>query len=210
VPSFDAKSVVRIANAVRKVEGWVRKSSVILPNEFSIFSFVLLEDMVGDSAYAQIVLPDGVDEIVPIIKLYHRWNLLEGAVAGYEGDCYPFKDHFRFLQGPCITKCESSASITPGDPPEGEVNTAYPGHTVSNTGIDSGSLTATGLPPGLSMNTSGVITGTPTEAGEFFAVVTGTADKTGPGTVPAGTKCTLKAILVITITPPGGGPVPFP
>jgi hypothetical protein len=64
-------------------------------------------------------------------------------------------------------------------------------------GIDPGSITATGLPPGLSINsTTGEISGTPTEAGSFGVTVTGTSPKTGGA---YGETCTITKYFVITI-----------
>ena len=105
-----------------------------------------------------------------IVQMYGYEEILANARAGYRGLMAKVDGDWVFAQGPCIIACESDAEIDPGDPPEGEVGEAYT-HTVTGTGLD-GDITITGLPDGLS-GTDGEITGTPTEAGTFYAVATG-------------------------------------
>jgi hypothetical protein len=64
---------------------------------------------------------------------------------------------------------------TSGDLPSGTAGTSYEGANVSATGGEAPyTWRASGLPPGLSMSTSGSISGTPAEAGEFTVDVTAT------------------------------------
>ncbi len=83
--------------------------------------------------------------------------------------------------------------VTVGDPtfsasvadPTATVTTAYT-QQVSITGGKApyASFSATGLPPGLSISSSGLITGTPTTAGSYTATVTVTDSSTGPDVIP--------------------------
>ena len=87
-------------------------------------------------------------------------------------------------------------AITPLTAPNGTVNVAYPATQVSATGGTAPyTFTATGLPAGLSISAGGSITGTPTAAGSFTAVITAT-DSTNP------THLTATLNLPITIAPP--------
>ena len=99
-------------------------------------------------------------------------------------------------------------TITTASLPTGVVNVAYPSTTVAATG-GTGTLTwsATGLPAGLTMNASGVISGTPTATGTSSnVVVTVTDSATPPQTANKTYSITIGAGLTIT-TPsplPGG------
>jgi large repetitive protein len=64
---------------------------------------------------------------------------------------------------------------TPSTPPEGEKGESYAGLTFAASGGEAPyTFTATGLPPGLSLSTAGVLSGTPTTAGSYQVSVTAT------------------------------------
>jgi hypothetical protein len=65
-------------------------------------------------------------------------------------------------------------SITgPGTLPNGTVGAVYPGATIVNAGgVGPFTWSATGMPPGLTIDSSGTIGGTPTAAGTFTPTVT--------------------------------------
>jgi YVTN family beta-propeller protein len=67
----------------------------------------------------------------------------------------------------------SPPSITNGPPPGGTIGAAY-SFAYTSTGSPTFSVSAGGLPPGLSLSTAGVISGTPTTVGTFSGTVTAT------------------------------------
>jgi YVTN family beta-propeller protein len=73
-------------------------------------------------------------------------------------------------------------TITNGPPPNGTVGVAY-SFTYTSTGSPTFSVTAGSLPPGLSLSSAGVISGTPTTVGTFTGTVTATN-----GTAPDATQ----------------------
>lgn len=135
-----------------------------------------------------------------LFLLYFHSELLSApkvARAGYT--CmYGTDDGGRdsFIGNPCIVSCDTEAVVDGSDLPDGQVGTAYTG-TVVATGLNGAGVTAFGLPPGLSINsTTGVVTGTPTTAGTYLVMFAG-EDSAG---------CRVKDIEEIVIAPdPGGG-----
>jgi hypothetical protein len=99
---------------------------------------------------------------------------------------------FSFVSAP------SPPTIECGDPPDGAVGTPYD-HTLPTThgGTFTVAITGGALPDGLTMSSSGEITGTPALAGDFDF----TAEITTPGSPPE----TASVACAITIT--GTGPV---
>jgi hypothetical protein len=77
---------------------------------------------------------------------------------------------------------ESVLQFTPASLPTGVINGAYPPTAIGTVaGGDSPySFSATGLPAGMALSAAGVLSGTPTAAGNFTVVVT----ITDSGTVP--------------------------
>jgi hypothetical protein len=123
-----------------------------------------------------------------------NWDtLLNGALAGSRYLFGQVDGEWVVVQGNCVTGCTHAGTLTVGTAPDGEVGTEYAGHTITISGVSS--VSATGLPPGLSYS-AGEITGTPTEAGTFHITITGTA-----AAVPGPGNCTLTRVLVIVITP---------
>ncbi len=109
--------------------------------------------------------------------------------------------------------------VTVGDPtfsasvadPTATVASAYAQQvTITGGKAPYSAFSATGLPPGLSISSSGLITGTPTTAGSYTATITVTDSSTGPGTLPAiapapSSEYTGTASLALTVVLP---PVP--
>lgn len=122
-------------------------------------------------------------------QVYNWDGLLNGAVAGYHALYLRVDGEWVIGSGDCIPQpCEHEGAIVVGDPPDGTVDVEYAGHTVSITSVTD--LAASGLPAGLTMDTAGEITGTPTEAGTFYVTVTGLSGVDD---------CELTRIMVITI-----------
>jgi hypothetical protein len=93
--------------------------------------------------------------------------------------------------------------------PGGTVNLAYPSTTLqANGGVTPYIWSATGLPAGLSINsTTGVLSGTPTQSGTFSVVVT-VKDSSSPAqTVSQTYSLTIAAGLTITTTSLPGGTI---
>lgn len=93
----------------------------------------------------------------------------------------------------------AAPTITNGPPPDGTVGVAYD-FTYTSTGSPTFSLTAGGLPPGLTLSSAGAISGTPTTAGTFPGTVTATN-----GTPPDATQD-----FAIVIAGGGGGETEIP
>lgn len=124
-------------------------------------------------------------------------GIIDGAKVGYVGLFTKVSGKWVFSQGGCIVDCSTDGSLSASGAPSGIVGEGYPGHTVTSDGL-SGDVTVTGLPPGLTADTSGNLTGTPTEPGEFFVSFTGSAPMTGPGAVG---DCVITRLVRIVISP---------
>ena len=139
--------------------------------------FKLLED--ATSTGVQMVIAEASnkygDSLGGYYEVYSWSGILEGAQAGFFGQFSKIDGTWDFTQGKCPTKCPHTGVVTPGSAPNGVVGTAY-SHTVTNSGVTS--LTASDLPPGVTMNGSGVLSGTPTEIGDFYVSITANATKT--------------------------------
>lgn len=163
--------------------------------------FKLLEDVTGSGTTTVWAENSDEDETslgghVQVVS-WGSGSIINGAKDGYHGLYIRVKGKWMFVQGGCVVPCPTDGSITGGTGTAGTVGESYPGHTIASSGLDGG-LTVTGLPPGLSVDGSGNITGTPTEAGSFFVKVTGSAPKTGDGAVG---NCTITRLIPITIVP---------
>ena len=92
--------------------------------------------------------------------------------------------HFMGLDGSGCTACNTVTVTNPGNQ-SGSVGTAISGLQIHATDSTSGqtlTYSATGLPPGLSISASGLITGTPTSAGSYSATVKATDTAGANGT----------------------------
>jgi large repetitive protein len=72
-------------------------------------------------------------------------------------------------------------TISPSELPAGEQGVAYSATLSSSGGIDPVTFTAEGLPPGLSLSTDGVLSGTPTAAGTYWVRVRASDADNGVG-----------------------------
>lgn len=147
--------------------------------------YELMEDAGAAAIYARQTdrLNNATETRVDVV--YNWEGLLDDAQAGYVGLFGRVAGEWVFVQGPCIVACATEGSLSAGSPPTGTVGAAY-SHTVTGSGLAS-AISVTGLPPGLSAS-GGAISGTPTEAGTYYAVATATADS-----------CTLTKVVPITI-----------
>ena len=84
--------------------------------------------------------------------------------------------------------------LSGGVPPGGQTFVTYPGYTVTAVPGPITGFNASGLPPGLGINASGVINGIPTAQGTFAGTVTATNS--------AGTSSTFPVSITITLGPP--------
>ncbi|MEZ0267196.1 MAG: fibronectin type III domain-containing protein, partial [Phycisphaerae bacterium] len=104
--------------------------------------------------------------------------------------------------------------ITSAVPPGGSVGTAYSHTYVANATL-AYAVTSGALPPGLTLAGNGVLSGTPTTAGTFTGVVTGTTGSVGtaqafsiaigatiPGAPTIGVATAGNAQATVTFTPP--------
>lgn len=157
--------------------------------------YILLEDVPGDGTFWAELSDKNGASLGGRHEVEAWGGLLTGATAGYHAQ-YAFIDGtFDFQQGPCIVPCDTSGTLTVGSPPDAQESVAYGGHSVGSSGINAGSISATGLPSSLVMDSSGNVTGTPDTgtAGTYYVTVTASA----PGTVSG--NCTLTRIMPITV-----------
>jgi len=119
-----------------------------------------------------------------------------GAKADYIAMYEKISGAWYFSQGDCPAACPTDGTLSVGSPPTGTVGVAYT-HSVSGTGLTGGgysSVDFAGLPPGLTHDEED-ISGTPTEAGTFYVVVTATA----VNSEDAEATCTITKVLRIVI-----------
>jgi YVTN family beta-propeller protein len=95
-----------------------------------------------------------------------------------------------------VTAPPAPPTITNGPPLNGTVGVVY-SFTYTSTGSPSFSVTAGSLPPGLSLSSAGVISGTPTTVGSFSGTVTATN-----GTAPDAMQ--NFGITIFAVAPPPG------
>lgn len=128
-------------------------------------------------------------------KLYKWQNLLSNVKAGYKCKGDLVRGEWCFDQGPCISaNCTTGEAIS-GDQPatNAVVGTSY-SFTFTTSGLTAGSLASSGLPPGLTRSGT-TISGTPTTAGEYWAIVTGSA-------VISSSTCSVKRVYKFTVVNP--------
>src|SRR4051812_14034816 len=134
---------------------------------------------------------------------YRTWTLT-AAKSLFPGSCTEFntvKAAWDAVSVPAQTgdpTCSASGGVTVTNPGSktGTVGTAISSFTLSASGGTAPyTWTGTGLPPGVSVSSSGTVSGTPTTAGTYNATVTATAASGGSGS----------ATFTFTISGGGGG-----
>ena len=103
-----------------------------------------------------------------------------------------------------ITIIETSLTIlNPANPPAAQLDTPYSYAFVGAGGTGTYSFSITGLPAGLSMNSQGIVSGTPTASGSFGYTISIT--DTGGTTIALGQTLTVNAFAITTgqVLPPG-------
>jgi len=105
-----------------------------------------------------------------------------------------------------ITVVPPNLTFSGGPLPNGRVGVAYSASVIASGGVPPISYSGSGLPDGLSLASSGAISGTPTTAGQFSIQVTAT--DSSKGAAPA----SVSATFSITILPPtlAFGPASLP
>src|SRR5579862_5627381 len=76
------------------------------------------------------------------------------------------------LKGASAAPVPAALAISTTTLPAGTVGTAYSANLAATGGVSPYTWSASGLPGGLSISSSGTISGTPTTAGSFSATVT--------------------------------------
>ena len=161
--------------------------------------FKLIEDSTSSTSAefwaVSVTTPAGASPSTDPVKVT-PW-VAATAQAGYIAMYERIGGKWYFSQGPCFTVCTTAGTLSVGSPPAGTVGAAY-SHSVSGSGLTGGNYSSVDfedLPPGLT-HTAEAISGTPTQAGTFYVIVTATAPGSGDST---GDTCTLTRVLVITI-----------
>jgi len=90
----------------------------------------------------------------------------------------------------------SAVSITSPSLPNGAVGSSYSAAVTASGGSGALTFTATSLPPGVSLTSAGILSGTPTTAGTYTVVVTAT-DAAG-ATASATSRVTIAPPVVVT------------
>lgn len=128
-------------------------------------------------------------------KQLYKWeDLLSNVKAGYKCKADLVDNEWCFDQGPCVpSSCNTGDRISANLPPDGVVGASYT-FSFTTTGLTSGTLASSGLPPGLTRSGT-TISGTPTTAGEWWALVEGS-------TTLGSTTCPLKRRFKFKITEP--------
>ena len=100
-----------------------------------------------------------------------------------------------------LTIAASALSINSPPLPNGAVGSPYNAAVSATGGSGNYTFTATGLPAGVTLSTSGIVSGTPTTAGTFSVVVTATdAAASAAITASATFKVTIAPQLAVTAT----------
>lgn len=189
----DRDTAARLRNVSRRrVRNPQPTTAVLLAKEpqSNFAYFRLMEDVTQPLGKVWARRTNLADDTLSEWRQVYNWDgILDGAVAGYRGLFLRVEGEWVIGPGACVPPpCDHDSTIAVGDPPDGIVGDPYT-HSLTIEFIEN--LEATGLPPGLTLSGSGGITGTPTEAGTFYATVTADSD-----TTPV---CTLTRIVAITI-----------
>lgn len=170
---------------------------------------VLLGDMPsGHGSYTWGRFSEWDGTLIEDEKLYNWGNaanpsagILDGARAGYWMTAELHDDRWRYESGPCPTYCFSEGSFLTESLIAGTVGEPYSANA-TGLNLDESGFGGDGLPDGLSIDSTGNITGTPTAAGTSIVTITATAAKIGPAPVLPGEKCTITLAIELVINEP--------
>ena len=98
----------------------------------------------------------------------------------------------------------ATLAFGPANLPDGQVGVAYAGSLSATGGVRPYAFAISGLPPGLSGNTSGAVTGTPTTAGTFTATASVTDAREGAARQTYTIRIAPPALTFVTASAPNG------
>lgn len=143
------------------------------------------------AAWSAINRIDGSVQESPFAFVHFNFSALTGFQPGYQGECVFENGRFWHVYGPASTPPNTAGSITPPGIRTATVGTPL-SFALTSSGLSS-AMSATGLPPGITLSGS-TISGTPTTAGNYYAVVTATAPL-----IPSGST-TITRIVAIYVS----------
>lgn len=144
--------------------------------------FKLTENAYGEygPAWAVVCNREGVEEPSSDFLIYWWDNILDGGLPSYKASWEIDSEGTPVWEaGKCLDTNDTASLIEGPNEYEADVDVAF---TIDMTYTGMSNVSASGLPPGVSLDGSDDITGTVTSAGTHFIVVTGDAPLGGGGT----------------------------